>query len=224
MAIAMHAVPAEQPSQPRLSRKPALDWDLEADLRHVERLLASVHRNVEQPREAAAQGVYPDACAPHHPAAAMQQRGARTDAAAAAEQRGKTGFLAAACLLLGVMAFVCGGVLLGWSVAAKRNDLWSLGLPLTLGGQAGLIIGLILQLDGLWQTNRRTEASLSELDQQLAELRHNTALLGRTHSGPAQSFYAHLASGATSQMLLADLKGQLDLLAQQMANSQRRAG
>jgi hypothetical protein len=38
-----------------------------------------------------------------------------------------------------------------------------------------------------------------------------------THSAPAQSFYAHMAGGASPQLLLADLKGQLDLLAVRMS-------
>ena len=38
-------------------------------------------------------------------------------------------------------------------------------------------------------------------------------LLGTSHGSPAGSFYAHMARGASPQLLLADLKSQLDLLA-----------
>lgn len=116
-------------------------------------------------------------------------------------------------LSLGVMCFVFGGVLLGCSYWSNRQELWSLGLPFTLGGQAALIVGLVLQLDGLWQTHRQATTTLEQLDHQVDELRQATNLLSTSHSGPAQSFYFHMAEGASPHMLLSDLKGQLDLLA-----------
>jgi hypothetical protein len=79
-------------------------------------------------------------------------------------------------------------------------------MPLALVGQAGLILGLILQLDGLWHSSRKTAAAITELDDELKNVRQATTLLSTSRS-----------SGAGPQLLLADLKGQLDLLAQQMA-------
>jgi hypothetical protein len=122
-----------------------------------------------------------------------------------------------AILSLGLAVFACGAVLLGWSLVARREDLWPLGMPLTLIGQAGLIVGLVLQLDGLWTTSRKTAAVLSELDGELKNVRQATSLLSCSHAASGQSFYLHLAEGASPQMLLADLKGQMDLLAQQMS-------
>ena len=83
--------------------------------------------------------------------------------------------------------------------------------------QAGLILGLILQLDSLWHSSRKTAEVLSELDGELKTVRQATTLLSATHSSGGQSFYLHLAEGASPHLLLADLKGQMDLLAQQMA-------
>jgi len=123
---------------------------------------------------------------------------------------------------LGLMMFVCGGVLLGWSLLSGRGELWSLGLPLILIGQAALIVGLVFQLDGLWQSNRETSQTLEQLDDQLHDLQHATTMLGTTHSGGARSFYAHMAEGASPQMLLTDLKGQMDLLAVRLAQTQRK--
>lgn len=125
-------------------------------------------------------------------------------------------------LSLGLMTFVCGGVLLGWSLLSGRGELWSLGLPLILAGQASLIVGLVFQLDGLSQSNRETSQTLEELDDQLHDLQHATTMLGTTHSGGARSFYAHMAEGASPQMLLTDLKGQMDLLAVRLAQAQRK--
>ena len=124
-------------------------------------------------------------------------------------------------LSLGLMTFVCGGVLLGWSLAASRSDLWNLGLPIMLGGQFGLLLGLLLQLENLWEGNRHTVDKLDEVDDRLDDLKQTAALLTSSHSSPAQAFYVHMAGGASPQLLLADLKGQLDLLATQMAVPRR---
>jgi hypothetical protein len=118
---------------------------------------------------------------------------------------------------LGTMALVCGGILLGWSVVAAREDLWTIGLPIALGGQIGLLVGLLCRLDRIGQDHRSAAARLSEVDQKLRELNSSTTLLATTHSSPATAFYCHLAEGAPPEMLLGDLKGQLDLLAMKLS-------
>ena len=115
------------------------------------------------------------------------------------------------------MTFVCGAVLSGLSFAAGQGELWNVGLPMVLTGQAALLLGLVFQLEGLWQSNRQTTRTLDELDSQLSDLRHTTRLLHTTHSSAAQSFYVHMAEGASPQLLLADLKGQIDMLAVKMS-------
>ncbi len=45
----------------------------------------------------------------------------------------------------GIMAFVCGAVLLAWSLITNRGELWTLGMPICLGGQLGLLLGLMFQ-------------------------------------------------------------------------------
>jgi hypothetical protein len=164
-------------------------------------------------RSATASAIDPPHPAPpawHAPAAAAPRE-------PLAEAKSPTNLLAWTVLSLGLAVFACGGVLLGWSLVEQREDLWPIGMPLALLGQAGLIVGLVLQLDGLWHTSRRTAAALSELDGELASVRQATTLLSTSRSSGAQSFYVHLAEGASPQLLLADLKGQLDILAQQMA-------
>jgi hypothetical protein len=189
------------------------DWTLEAELRGVERLVSSLKSSgglarqplaVDTPHESAA-GWH---AARHSPAAQAAER-----PAAAEPQKNLAAW---AILSLGLAVFACGAVLLTWSLVGKRSDLWPVGMPLALIGQAGLILGLILQLDGLWQTSRKTVAALSELDDELKHVRQATTLLSTTRTSGAQTFYAHLAEGASPQMLLADLKGQLDLVAQQV--------
>ena len=199
-----------QPHFPR--RVPTMDlddWELEEALQHAERL---VHRFDELDVTSTPTGeTLPfrqriDSGRPRLPAARHPDK-----------LRGSgSSLLAWSVLSIGMMIFVCGGVLLGWSLATGRTELWNLGMPLTIGSQALLVIGLVLQLEHLWQNNRATRETLHDLDEQLDDLRHATTMLTATKTGAAQSFYAHLAEGASPQLLLADLKGQLDLLASRL--------
>jgi hypothetical protein len=119
------------------------------------------------------------------------------------------------------MAFVCGAMLLGWSLVTGRSELWNVGLPIAMVGQFAVLFGLIWQLDGLWQSNRDAAEKLDDVDGRLDDLKKTASLLTTAHRSPAQQFYVHMASGASPQLLLADLKGQLDLLAMQMADERR---
>ncbi|MCI0361432.1 MAG: hypothetical protein L0211_23360 [Planctomycetaceae bacterium] len=185
---------------------PENDWELEADIR-------SVHRLVQSLKSTSRIDLAVPIAGPHLPSPARARDETPPERAPAPQ---KANLAAWSLLSLGLAVFACGAVLLGWSLAAGREDLWPLGMPLALAGQAALIVGLVLQLDGLWQTSRQTEKTLSELDDELSKVRQATTLLSTSHSGPSQSFYLHMAEGASPQLLLADLKGQLDLLAQQM--------
>ncbi len=119
------------------------------------------------------------------------------------------------------MALVCGGVLAGWSILGGRADLWGLGVPIALGGQFVLLLGLVLQLDRLWLDSRKASAKLEQVDNKLRELKQTTTLLGTGHGTPG-AFYAHFAEGASPSLLLTDLKSQLDLLALKLSNESER--
>lgn len=118
---------------------------------------------------------------------------------------------------LGLASSASGGVLLGWSLVTGRQDLWNLGTPIALVGLIFLLAGLVLQIDRLCRDNRAAASKLDEVDEQLHELKTTTMLLN-TSQGPASAtFYSHLAGGASPQLLLTDLKSQLDLLAIKIA-------
>ncbi len=73
-----------------------------------------------------------------------------------------------------------------------------------------------MQLDRIWRDSRRAAARLQTVDKQIHDLKTTTSLLGTTHA-PSNAFYAHWAGGAGSDVLLSDLKSQLDLLAAKLA-------
>lgn len=188
------------------------DWELEDELNEAQQLVASLGIG-----EQADSVVRLDAA--HVPGGTRESILVPRNSQAPKQNKSVQSSLFSWCMLsLGLMAFVFGAVLIGWSFAEDRPDLWRLGLPFTLGGQAALIVGLVFQLDGLWRSNRQAAETLDELDSQLDELRHATSLLSTTHSNSAQSFYLHMAEGASPNLLLADLKGQLDLLAGRLAD------
>lgn len=219
------------PSQPLSSQPPVNlnDWELEDDLHAVERLVEALNAKDVSPQETTSPA-HLDAghntlAGWHVPIASspVTENILPSNIPAAPEKkpRRRSTFFSWTFISLGLMTFVCGGVLLGWSFVASRAELWTIGMPLTLVGQAALIVGLVLQLEGLWQSNRDTTSTLDELDQQLRDLRHATTLLSSTHSTSAKSFYAHMAEGASPQLLLTDLKGQLDMLATRIAQERR---
>lgn len=82
--------------------------------------------------------------------------------------------LARLALTAGLLCLVGGGTLLTWSLLAARGELWSWGLACTLAGQTGFLVGIGLQLDGLWFHQRVTSQLLDELDQRVDELRRRT--------------------------------------------------
>lgn len=211
----------------RLAPPPSLDdAQLEADLAEAAHLVAAWKRTpvggTSQPTGKNWLADAPHAALPawHVAANAAAQEShasaAKSTEPAAVERHPLATIGSWLLVALGLMAFACGGVLLGWSIYQGRDDLWRIGLPLVLGGQAALIFGVVLQLDGLWQSNQETARSLDTLDSRMQELRQNTAALSASHSGPSTAFYAHLAGGASPHILLSDLKGQLDMLAMRM--------
>jgi len=113
----------------------------------------------------------------------------------------------------GLMLFVCGVILVVWSIVAQREELWRVGLPITLVGQATLVIGGALQLESLWVSNRHTHRAIERLGGELQRLQVSTKLLTTARNAAAQSYYAHHAEHISPHIMLADLKGQLDSIA-----------
>jgi hypothetical protein len=133
----------------------------------------------------------------------------------------RTGGVAWFIVSLGLTALVCGVALLLGSTLTGRGALWTVGLPIAVSGQVVLLLGLALQLERIGQGSRKAAVKLDHVDEQLHNLQQATTMLGTTHSSASQAFYAHLAEGANPQMLLADVKSQLDLLAMRMSQRNR---
>ena len=197
-------------------------WDFDLESVHAERLLATstssraTNTQVTNPAH--------DMAADWHLGGMLAPVAAATATQASSHHpntKPRTSLIGWLLILCGVTAFVCGGVLMGMSLAQGRGELWRMGLPLAIVGQGGLLVGLVFQLERVWQSHRRASARLHEVDEHVADLQTTTDLLGTTHSGPSQAFYHHMAGGANTEMMLADLKGQMDMLAVQMVRGRR---
>jgi hypothetical protein len=203
------------------TRPPAYDsWELDEQLQHIHRVLhagkAVVDENGTVPFNAQAARFDP-------PQAGLPARHV-TPSSRPGKRRKKTGrrgarssLLAWFVFTLGIGSSACGGILLGWSLATGRHELWNVGMPVALVGQIALLAELVLQIDRLWRDNRKAADKLDDVDEQIHELKTTTAMLGTSQGSASATFYSHLARGAGPQILLTDLKSQLDLLAVKIA-------
>ncbi len=123
--------------------------------------------------------------------------------------------------MLGSSGFLGGASLLAWSLTIGQLEMWRIGLPLMLGGQVVLLLGLVLQIDRLRRESREAAARLGNVHRRLDDLNTAATLLESSHGPGARSFYSHFAGGASPQLLLSDLKSQLDLLALKIAREGR---
>jgi len=207
-------------------------WELDERLRHIGRVLRPEDPESESGRAAREQEVVRLDAAHRGPSgwhlpepqpAAPSGKPSRKTGADKPRARSSFSLLAAIAwtiLLLSTTAIVCGGVLMVWSLVGARPELWSIGLPVALGGQVALLVGLVLQMDRLREDNRSAAERLHSVDEKLHELKTTTSLLGHGQNTPSGTFYAHLAEGAGPKLLLSDLKSQLDLLAWKMSREE----
>jgi hypothetical protein len=211
-------------------------WELEEQLRHVERVLSGVRFSakvaplgrVELPR-----GVQ---------AAAQQTATRQTTAAASSADKGNEASVDDASVddtargrskrrrfvhtrhataprsrwtwttvTAGAAALACGIGLLVCGWLSRRPELQTIGLPITLLGQGAVLVGMLVQLDHVWRDNRRTDDKLSRFQRQLENLENLAADLQtvapRRHG---------VSTPTTQQRTLADLKQRLETLSHRL--------
>ncbi|HUY31624.1 MAG TPA: hypothetical protein VMV69_02515 [Pirellulales bacterium] len=139
-------------------------WELDEQLRHVERILSGRGFNVppaatrDERRFDAPRG-----------GAALHAKSESTPGASLRRRKPLIAFMAWTILAVGLAVFTCGAVLTGWSIVEARGDLWNIGLPAALTGLLGLLIGMVLQLDMVWHAHRVLAADLARLERQFGE-------------------------------------------------------
>jgi hypothetical protein len=128
-------------------------------------------------------------------------------------------FIAWLVVLTGTLALAAGIGLIAWSLANEQMLHWNLAMGLALGGQGTLILGLVLVVTRLWRSSRFAAGNLQDVHARLGQLQHTADALTAMRSGGAPAFYADLVRGASPQMLLTNLKGQVDQLATRIGSS-----
>jgi len=127
-------------------------WELDEQLRHIERILkpegflgglaANLQDGLPEPARFDLAHAAADAGRVPSPHVGLTKR--HQPSRKRRTQRGTFwGAFTWMGLSLGTAAFACGGILLGWSMAAGRQELWNIGLPVALGGQIALMVGLV---------------------------------------------------------------------------------
>ena len=119
-----------------------------------------------------------------------------------------TGLLAGcgwAMVSLGLMGMVCGGVLMGWSLSTGRAQLWDWGLPIALVGQGGLLVGLLFAVIGRSSSQKQTPQRV-----------------GAPHPQGLPLGY-HAGADVHAPTMLAELRGQLEILSAQLASQDQAA-
>ena len=120
--------------------------------------------------------------------------------------------------LLGALALGAGVGLLGWSLLGDRAELWSWGIAGTLAGQGLIIVGLVQLLSNLWTNSRDTTHRIVALHYELRRLQRTADSIAGMRSASPASFYADLSRGSSPQVLMANLKGQVEELQTRLAN------
>lgn len=125
-------------------------WELEERLRHVKRLLAKPP--ARESRGTASNLEFRIDAGSTSERSNASQAAARDEAPVELAGGGVWASLAAwSAIAIGLAAVTCGGVLCGWSLARRREELWAIGLPVLLGGQMTLVAGLLLQIRRIWR-------------------------------------------------------------------------
>lgn len=118
-------------------------------------------------------------------------------------------WIMAAC---GATTLGCGIGLLAWTLWGNQPELWNIALAATLAGQGLLILALLQLVAVLWSAGRGAAQRLRQVHEELRSLRRVTDTVAGRHSATASQYYAELAQNAAPDLLLGNLRGQLDAL------------
>jgi hypothetical protein len=133
---------------------------------------------------------------------------------AVAAPRPESGQFAAWCVtFLGFVGLAAGLGFVVWTIAHGGSEYWNHALAVTLAGQGLLIFGLVLVVTRLWRSSRYATGKLQQVHLELGQLQRTADAISAMRTGGSPAFYGELVRGASPQMLLTNLKGQLDQLA-----------
>jgi hypothetical protein len=131
--------------------------------------------------------------------------------------RNNTSFFLGVLLGSGFLALMIGVAALIWSAAFNQAVVWRWGLTTTVVGEGLLILGLTWMAARLWQKSRQLDQNLHSVDSQLTEVSELAGELTASQLSSSQHYYQHFSQSANPHLLVANLRGQIDQLAERLA-------
>ena len=108
--------------------------------------------------------------------------------------------------------------MLAWATAFGLPQSWRWGLTMTITAEGMLILGLAWMAVRLWRNSRRVNQQLEGVADQLQEFERLTGALAGSRMSSSQHYYDHFSQAASPDMLVANLRGQVDQLASRLAS------
>jgi hypothetical protein len=139
------------------------DWQVDQSMRHVQARVASLEH----------------AERPSHPKAAEPRTTRRIEGAHASmaaphvkqiSRKSPPPLGTRALLALGLVAVAGGAALVTWSFMTDRLEWWNLGVPLVVVGHLSLFVGLVFQLERVWQNSREAVRKLDNVNSRLQRM------------------------------------------------------
>ena len=78
-------------------------------------------------------------------------------------------------LTIGLALFMCGAGLSVSVIVSDRPDLWKIAIPAIIVGQLAIVVGLVLQLDRVWEDSRQTLQRLSRVQDEVERIHARTS-------------------------------------------------
>ena len=128
----------------------------------------------------------------------------------------QTSWVLSSVLTLGALGFSIGIAILAWSASFDLQELWHWGMTTTIAAEGLLIVGLTWMATRLWHNSRRINHELRGVDQQLVDIHKMAGSLSAGQLSASQNYYHHFSQVANPHMLVANLRGQIDQLAERI--------
>jgi hypothetical protein len=198
------------------------EWELDQQLHDVRQLLEARTGNYEQPANRRS-ALYADVDSTlKNQKQSVREQDSKTRRIDIPESKAKVdrqdpSLFAWLVFSFGLMSLTCGAVLIVWSLVTGRHELWRVGLPIALVGQAVILVGIVLLLDRMWRENRTADQRISKVDRQLEQL-HDTPSAFDPSPVSLRRFDTSDSNSASPHVIVADIKGQLDRLDHQIGD------
>ena len=126
------------------------------------------------------------------------------------QHRRKTSTACTFMIACGIAMFTCGAALIGFSFLGDQESLWRIGAPISLAGQAIILIGMVYQLDSIWRSTSKTKSHLLSVERRLNDIRIDRHEAVAQRAGDRFAGHPHSHDAPSPEQSLAELGKRLD--------------